>query len=198
MLVMIVLRVVSICTPCVTIVYLYWSALPTVSLQLPWRPDLWDLRFGSRCGRHSIPWKYISYWWLDHGWGKTWTCLLLYVSTDLYLFFYCLIFVTVQDCFFFFFFLPYLNDFGLVFEQLARETVSFWSKGFTEEAAKKLENFGFIQLRPGGVFQSSFLCHELMSLMPLKAIEEAILIILYYRWVPWKQPRDVEAFTQSG
>jgi hypothetical protein len=33
---------------------------------------------------------------------------------------------------------------------LARESVSFWSKGFATEAAKKLENFGFIQLRPGG------------------------------------------------
>jgi glutamate synthase (ferredoxin) len=28
--------------------------------------------------------------------------------------------------------------------------VSFWTKGFAAEAAKKLENFGFIQLRPGG------------------------------------------------
>jgi len=34
--------------------------------------------------------------------------------------------------------------------QLARETISFWSKGFSEETSKKLENFGFIQLRPGG------------------------------------------------
>jgi hypothetical protein len=40
--------------------------------------------------------------------------------------------------------------------QLARETISFWSKGFSEETSKKLENFGFIQLRPGG--EHSDLC----------------------------------------
>jgi len=36
------------------------------------------------------------------------------------------------------------------FEQVAWETVSFWLKGFGEESARKLENAGFIQSRPGG------------------------------------------------
>lgn len=35
-------------------------------------------------------------------------------------------------------------------EQVAWETVSFWLKGFGEESARKLENYGFIQSRPGG------------------------------------------------
>lgn len=34
--------------------------------------------------------------------------------------------------------------------QLARETLSFWVKAFSGDTAKRLENFGFIQLRPGG------------------------------------------------
>lgn len=35
--------------------------------------------------------------------------------------------------------------------QLARETLSFWVKAFSEDTAKRLENFGFIQFRPGGM-----------------------------------------------
>lgn len=34
--------------------------------------------------------------------------------------------------------------------QLARETLSFWVKAFSQDTAKRLENFGFIQMRPGG------------------------------------------------
>lgn len=37
-----------------------------------------------------------------------------------------------------------------IFLQLARETLSFWVKAFSEDTAKRLENFGFIQFRPGG------------------------------------------------
>jgi len=44
---------------------------------------------------------------------------------------------------------------GLTLNELARESVSFWSKGFATEAAKKLENFGFIQLRPGGEYHGN-------------------------------------------
>eukprot|EP00244_Chara_vulgaris_P002120 TRINITY_DN135_c0_g1_i2.p1 TRINITY_DN135_c0_g1~~TRINITY_DN135_c0_g1_i2.p1 ORF type:complete len:1782 (-),score=343.10 TRINITY_DN135_c0_g1_i2:689-5836(-) len=39
---------------------------------------------------------------------------------------------------------------GLTMDELARETVSFWSKGLSPESVKKLDNFGFIQFRPGG------------------------------------------------
>ncbi|GBG59394.1 hypothetical protein CBR_g38420 [Chara braunii] len=39
---------------------------------------------------------------------------------------------------------------GLTMDELARETVSFWSKGLSPEGVKKLDNFGFIQFRPGG------------------------------------------------
>jgi len=37
-----------------------------------------------------------------------------------------------------------------IFFQLARETLSFWVKAFSEDTTKRLENFGFIQFRPGG------------------------------------------------
>lgn len=36
--------------------------------------------------------------------------------------------------------------------QLARETLTFWVRAFSEDTAKRLENFGFIQFRPGGTF----------------------------------------------
>uniref|UniRef100_A0A7I4EHL8 glutamate synthase (ferredoxin) n=1 Tax=Physcomitrium patens TaxID=3218 RepID=A0A7I4EHL8_PHYPA len=58
---------------------------------------------------------------------------------------------------------------GLTMDELARETVSFWSKGFTEEAAKKLENFGFIQLRPGGEYHGN---NPEMSKLLHKAVRE--------------------------
>ncbi|KAG2638842.1 hypothetical protein PVAP13_2NG619300 [Panicum virgatum] len=39
---------------------------------------------------------------------------------------------------------------GLTLDELGRETLSFWVKAFSEDTAKRLENFGFIQSRPGG------------------------------------------------
>lgn len=45
------------------------------------------------------------------------------------------------------------------FLQLARENLSFWVKAFSEDTAKRLENFGFIQFRPGGI-SSSCLYHN--------------------------------------
>ncbi|XP_057437962.1 ferredoxin-dependent glutamate synthase, chloroplastic isoform X2 [Lotus japonicus] len=44
---------------------------------------------------------------------------------------------------------------GLTFDELARETLSFWVKAFSEDTAKRLENFGFIQFRPGGEFHAN-------------------------------------------
>ncbi|KAA8517983.1 hypothetical protein F0562_015457 [Nyssa sinensis] len=44
---------------------------------------------------------------------------------------------------------------GLTFDELARETLSFWVKAFTEDTAKRLENFGFIQFRPGGEYHGN-------------------------------------------
>lgn len=41
---------------------------------------------------------------------------------------------------------------GLTLDELARETLSFWVKAFSEDTAKRLENFGFIQFRPGGEY----------------------------------------------
>ncbi|KAF9591039.1 hypothetical protein IFM89_001249 [Coptis chinensis] len=38
---------------------------------------------------------------------------------------------------------------GLSLDELARETMSFWVKAFSEDTAKRLENFGFIQFKPG-------------------------------------------------
>lgn len=42
--------------------------------------------------------------------------------------------------------------YNLLFIQLARETLSFWVKAFSEDTAKRLENFGFIQFRQGGIY----------------------------------------------
>ncbi|KAJ6798923.1 ferredoxin-dependent glutamate synthase, chloroplastic-like [Iris pallida] len=44
---------------------------------------------------------------------------------------------------------------GLSFDELARETLSFWVKAFSEDTAKRLENFGFIQFRPGGEYHGN-------------------------------------------
>ncbi|HBB35467.1 MAG TPA: glutamate synthase subunit alpha [Cyanobacteria bacterium UBA8803] len=41
---------------------------------------------------------------------------------------------------------------GLSVAELAQETISFVSRAFPELTAKKLENFGFIQYRPGGEY----------------------------------------------
>ncbi|KAK9125021.1 hypothetical protein Scep_013867 [Stephania cephalantha] len=44
---------------------------------------------------------------------------------------------------------------GLTLDELARETMSFWVKAFSEDTAKRLENFGFIQSRPGGEYHGN-------------------------------------------
>ncbi|KAF8395692.1 hypothetical protein HHK36_019642 [Tetracentron sinense] len=44
---------------------------------------------------------------------------------------------------------------GLSLDELARETLSFWVKAFSEDTAKRLENFGFIQFRPGGEYHGN-------------------------------------------
>ncbi|KAL2226033.1 UNVERIFIED_CONTAM: Ferredoxin-dependent glutamate synthase, chloroplastic, partial [Sesamum indicum] len=44
---------------------------------------------------------------------------------------------------------------GLTLDELARETLSFWIKAFSEDTAKRLENFGFIQFRPGGEYHGN-------------------------------------------
>ncbi|KAJ4845666.1 Ferredoxin-dependent glutamate synthase 1, chloroplastic/mitochondrial [Turnera subulata] len=44
---------------------------------------------------------------------------------------------------------------GATFDELARECLSFWVKAFSEDTAKRLENFGFIQFRPGGEYHGN-------------------------------------------
>ncbi|KAG5242545.1 ferredoxin-dependent glutamate synthase family protein [Salix suchowensis] len=44
---------------------------------------------------------------------------------------------------------------GVTFDELARETLSFWVKAFSEATAKRLENYGFIQFRPGGEYHGN-------------------------------------------
>ncbi|KAL8489352.1 hypothetical protein ACS0TY_025304 [Phlomoides rotata] len=44
---------------------------------------------------------------------------------------------------------------GLTLDELARESLSFWVKAFSEDTAKRLENFGFIQFRPGGEYHGN-------------------------------------------
>eukprot|EP00249_Psilotum_nudum_P024065 c29078_g1_i2 orf=699-5618(+) len=58
---------------------------------------------------------------------------------------------------------------GLTLDELARETISFWIKGFSEETAKRLENFGFIQFRPGGEYHGN---NPEMSKLIHKAVRE--------------------------
>ncbi|CAA6654040.1 unnamed protein product [Spirodela intermedia] len=58
---------------------------------------------------------------------------------------------------------------GLTFDELARETLSFWVKAFSEDTAKRLENFGFIQFRPGGEYHGN---NPQMSKLLHKAVRQ--------------------------
>ncbi|KAI0519949.1 hypothetical protein KFK09_007412 [Dendrobium nobile] len=58
---------------------------------------------------------------------------------------------------------------GLTVDELARETLSFWVKAFSEDTAKRLENFGFIQFRPGGEYHGN---NPEMSKLLHKAVRE--------------------------
>ncbi|KAM7271673.1 hypothetical protein ACFE04_030887 [Oxalis oulophora] len=58
---------------------------------------------------------------------------------------------------------------GLTLDELSRETLSFWVKAFSEDTAKRLENFGFIQLRPGGEYHGN---NPEMSKLLHKAVRE--------------------------
>nr|QCL11107.1 chloroplast ferredoxin-dependent glutamate synthase [Aegilops speltoides] len=58
---------------------------------------------------------------------------------------------------------------GLTLNELGRETLSFWVRAFSEDTAKRLENFGFIQSRPGGEFHAN---NPEMSKLLHKAIRE--------------------------
>eukprot|EP00850_Spirogloea_muscicola_P015685 SM000122S25792 [mRNA] locus=s122:403536:415500:+ [translate_table: standard] len=58
---------------------------------------------------------------------------------------------------------------GLTLDELSSEAMLFWSKGFVEEAGKKLENFGFIQSRVGGEYHGN---NPEMTKLLHKAIRE--------------------------
>lgn len=58
---------------------------------------------------------------------------------------------------------------GLTLDELAKESVAFWVKGFSAEAIKKLDNFGFIQFRPGGEYHGN---NPEMSKLLHKAVRE--------------------------
>ncbi|XP_062189316.1 ferredoxin-dependent glutamate synthase, chloroplastic [Phragmites australis] len=58
---------------------------------------------------------------------------------------------------------------GLTLDELGRETLSFWVKAFSEDTAKRLENSGFIQSRPGGEYHAN---NPEMSKLLHKAIRE--------------------------
>ncbi|XP_076893691.1 ferredoxin-dependent glutamate synthase 1, chloroplastic/mitochondrial-like [Bidens hawaiensis] len=58
---------------------------------------------------------------------------------------------------------------GLTLDELARESLSFWVKAFSEETAKRLENFGFIQMRSGGEYHGN---NPEMSKLLHKAVRE--------------------------
>lgn len=58
---------------------------------------------------------------------------------------------------------------GLTLDELARESLSFWVKAFSEDTTKRLENFGFIQFRPGGEYHGN---NPEMSKLLHKAVRE--------------------------
>lgn len=58
---------------------------------------------------------------------------------------------------------------GLNMDELARESLSFWVKAFSEDTARRLENFGFIQFRPGGEYHGN---NPEMSKLLHKAVRE--------------------------
>ncbi|KAL4203660.1 hypothetical protein AMTRI_Chr01g105030 [Amborella trichopoda] len=58
---------------------------------------------------------------------------------------------------------------GLTFDELARETLSFWVRAFSEDTAKRLENFGFINFRQGGEYHGN---NPEMSKLLHKAIRQ--------------------------
>ncbi|KAJ7541176.1 hypothetical protein O6H91_10G049100 [Diphasiastrum complanatum] len=58
---------------------------------------------------------------------------------------------------------------GLTLDELGRECVSFWVKAFSEDTAKRLENFGFIQFRQGGEYHGN---NPEMSKLLHKAVRE--------------------------
>jgi len=58
---------------------------------------------------------------------------------------------------------------GLNLDELARESLSFWVKAFSEDTARRLENFGFIQFRPGGEYHGN---NPEMSKLLHKAVRE--------------------------
>ncbi|KAF3509984.1 hypothetical protein F2Q69_00002059 [Brassica cretica] len=58
---------------------------------------------------------------------------------------------------------------GLTLDELARETLTFWVRAFSEDTAKRLENFGFIQFRPGGEYHGN---NPEMSKLLHKAVRE--------------------------
>ncbi|KAL3637165.1 Ferredoxin-dependent glutamate synthase [Castilleja foliolosa] len=58
---------------------------------------------------------------------------------------------------------------GLTLDELSRETLSFWIKAFSEDTAKRLENFGFIQFRPGGEYHGN---NPKMSKLLHKAVRQ--------------------------
>ncbi|KAL1220143.1 Ferredoxin-dependent glutamate synthase 2 [Cardamine amara subsp. amara] len=58
---------------------------------------------------------------------------------------------------------------GLTLDELARETLTFWVRAFSEDTAKRLENFGFIQSRPGGEYHGN---NPEMSKLLHKAVRE--------------------------
>lgn len=60
---------------------------------------------------------------------------------------------------------------GLTLDELARETLSFWVKAFSEDTAKRLENFGFIQNRPGGEYHGN---NPEMSKLLHKAVRQKV------------------------
>ncbi|XP_024543692.1 ferredoxin-dependent glutamate synthase, chloroplastic [Selaginella moellendorffii] len=58
---------------------------------------------------------------------------------------------------------------GVTLDELARESVSFWAKGLSDEGAKKLENYGFIQFRNGAEYHGN---NPEMSKLLHKAVRE--------------------------
>ncbi|MBD2328977.1 glutamate synthase large subunit [Alkalinema sp. FACHB-956] len=88
---------------------------------------------------------------------------------------------------------------GLTLADLANETLSFHSKAFPELSGKKLENYGFVQYRPGGEYHmnSPEMAKYLHKAVDQKSYDHYALYQKYLEERPLTALRDLLDFTSD-
>ncbi|OUC12851.1 MAG: glutamate synthase large subunit [Alkalinema sp. CACIAM 70d] len=88
---------------------------------------------------------------------------------------------------------------GLTLADLANETFSFHSKAFPELSGKKLENYGFVQYRPGGEYHmnSPEMAKYLHKAVDQKSYDHYALYQKYLEERPLTALRDLLDFTSD-